>query len=269
MVSHKKMGLITGRGNLPVILAQQIKKQDIELVIISLVKDEQNELQAIANKFYSFEIGQMQTIIETLIQEGIKEIFMIGKVDKEIIFDKSKLDNRAIGLLSKLKARDDNAIMKAIIDELANDGLLVLDQRQYLSDLLAQKGILTQMQPTQEQWLDIEYGLLMAKSIASLNIGQSVVVKDRVVLAVEAIEGTDETILRAGSFGQEGLVVAKTSKSDHDFRFDIPTVGISTIKTMIKAKATVLALESEKVLIVHKDAVIKEADKVKIVIAVL
>lgn len=266
---NKRIGLIAGKGKLPLILAKQIKKENIELIIISLIKDEQKELQAIADRFYSYDLGQAQVIIETLLTEGIKEIFMIGKVGKEIIFDKSKLDSKAIAILDKLKDKDDNAIMKAIIDELGNAGIKVLDQTQFLSDLLAKKGVLTKKQPDANQWLDIEYGILMAKKIASLNIGQLVVVKNQTVLAVEAQEGTDETIMRAGRLGKGGIVIAKTSKPDHDIRFDIPTVGVSTIKTMIKAKADVLAIEAGKVLIVDKDEVIKEADKAKIIMVVV
>ncbi|MEW6094931.1 MAG: UDP-2,3-diacylglucosamine diphosphatase LpxI [bacterium] len=269
MISNKKIGLIAGKGKLPLILALQIKKENIELIIISLIEDEQKELQSIANRFYSFELGQLQAIIKTLLGEKVREIFMIGKVDKKIIFDKSRLDSKTIAILDKLKDKDDNSIMKAIVDEVENAGIKVLDQTQYLSDLLAKKGVLTKTQPDATQWLDIEYGILMAQKIASLNIGQLVVVKDRTVLAVEAIEGTDETILRAGRLGKEGLVVAKTSKPGHDVRFDIPTIGSSTIYTMIKAKAAVLAIEAEKVLIVDKDEMIKEADKAEIVIVVV
>ncbi len=266
---NKKFGLIAGKGELPLILAKQIKKENVELIIISLIKDEQTELYSIADRFYSYDLGQAQVIIETLLSEGVQEIFMIGKIDKEIIFDKSKLDSKAIAILAKLKDKDDNAIMKAIVDELEHVGIKVLDQTQFLSDLLAKKGVLTNKQPDANQWLDIEYGLLMAKKIASLNIGQLVVVKDRNVLAVEAQEGTDETILRAGRLGKGGIVVAKTSKPDHDIRFDIPTVGVSTIKTMIKAKADILAIESGKVLIVDKDKLIKIADKSKIIMVVV
>jgi len=266
LISNKKIGIIAGKGKLPLILAKRIKKAHIELLVISLTNDYQKKLPSITDRFYSFELGQLQAIMNTLLTEDIKEIFMIGKLGKEIIFEKSKLDAKAIAILSKLKDKDDNAIMKAIVDELENVGIKVLSQTLYLSDLLVKKGVLTKNQPDAKQWLDIEYGILMAKEIASLNIGQMVVVKDRTVLAVEAQEGTDETILRAGRLAQEGLVVAKTSNLNHDIRFDIPTVGYSTIKTMIKAKANVLALEAEKVLIVDKDEMIKKADKSEIVI---
>lgn len=269
MISHKKVGLIAGKGNLPLILANQIKKTNVELIIISLLKEKEKELQPIADRFYAYELGQVQTIIDTLLREGIKEIFMIGKVDKKIIFDKTKLDTRARAILDNLKYKDDNAIMKAIVDELNDAGIKVLAQTYHLSDLLAKKGVLTKKQPDVNQWQDIEYGIGMAKKIASLNIGQLVVVHDKTVLAVEAFEGTDETILRAGRLGQEGMVVAKVSKPDHDIRFDVPTVGLSTLKTMIKAKANVLAMEAEKVLILDKDEMIKEADKAEIIIVVV
>ncbi len=261
-----KMGLIAGRGELPLILAKQIKKENFELIIISLIKDAHKGLQAIADRFYMFELGQIQTIIDTLISEEVQQLVMIGKVDKEIIFDTARLDSKTRAILAKLRDKDDNAIMKAIVEELGDAGIKVLDQTLYLSDLLATKGVLTKKQPDKRQWLDIEYGMMMAKEIARLNIGQMVVVKDRTVLAVEAQEGTDETILRAGGLGKEGLVVAKTSKLGHDVRFDIPTVGSSTIKALIKAKAGVLAIESGKVIIADKDKMIKEADESEIVI---
>lgn len=267
--NNKKIAVIAGSGKLPLILANKIKKQNIQLVIISLIKSQDKELQAIADRFFSFEIGQIQTIIDTLSSERIKEIFMIGKVGKEIIFDNSRLDSKAKAILSQLKYKDDNAVMKAIVAELENIGIKVLPQTQYLSDLIAKKGILSKKAPDLNQWLDIEYGIMMAKKIASLNIGQLVVVKDRAVLTVEAQEGTDETILRAGKLCKAGMVVAKTSMPEHDIRFDIPTVGISTIQSMIKAKANVLAIEAEKVLIVDKDNMIKLADEAGIVIVVV
>lgn len=263
---NKKIGLIAGRGELPLILAKQIKKENLELIIISLIKDARKELQAIADRFYVFDLGQVQAIIDTLISERVQRLFMIGKVGKEIIFDTARLDSKAKAILARLRDKDDNAIMKAIVEELERTGIKVLDQTLYLSDLLAGKGVLTKTQPDARQWLDIEYGMMMAKEIACLNIGQAVVVKARTVLAVESQEGTDEAILRAGKLCPEGLVVAKTSKFGHDVRFDIPTVGSSTIKTLVKAKAKVLAIESGKVLIADKDKMIKEADKAGIVI---
>lgn len=261
---NKKFGLIAGRGKLPLILAQQIKKQGFELVVVDLCNKDKN-LRQLTDEYFSFDLGQIQTIIDTLLTQEIKNVFMIGKVSKEIIFDRSKLDKKAIDILAKLKDNEDNTIMKAIVDELEDVGIKVLDQTQYLAHLLANKGVLTKKQPDANQWLDIEYGILKVKEIASLNIGQLVVVKDRTVLAVEAQEGSDETILRAGRLAKEGVVV-KTSKPDHDSRFDIPTVGISTIHTMIKAKAAVLAIEEQKVLMVDKEEMIEKADDANIVI---
>lgn len=258
----KRIGLIAGAGNLPILVAKEAKKRNDEVVVISLVDQDWLNL---TDKVYYLGAGQIEKIIKTLLEQGIKEVVMIGKVNKDVMFNPANLDQTSISLLSQLKQRDDNAIMSAIVDIINKAGIKVLEQTIYLSDSLAKIGVLTSTTPNDHQKFDIEYGISIARQIAALNIGQTVVVKDRMVLAVESIEGTDMTILRGGGFRAEA-VVAKVAKPGHDMRFDIPTIGIETIKRMSDVNASVLAIESGRVLLVDNLEIVREANKNGIII---
>jgi DUF1009 family protein len=170
-------------------------------------------------------------------------------------------DLRTINLWYRhVKKRDDHSLLVAVADELSKDGIELQNSTLYVPQLLAQRGILTKRQPTEIEMEDVRFGWPIAKEIARLGIGQCVVIKEKVVLAVEALEGTDETIRRGGSLGKDNIVVIKVSKHDFDPRFDIPTVGLETIKSLKEASASVLALEAEKTLILDIEDTIQAAD---------
>lgn len=264
----QKIGLIAGLGEMPLILGRELVKIGRRLVVVDLIQAPKERWKGISERTACFEVGQISKIISFLHKERIKEIVMIGKVAKQILFKDIKLDEMSKKILANLRERSDEAIMSGIIQEFEENGIVVAKQTKYLWQLLPKKGVLTESSLNKTESLDIEYGMRMAKEIAKLNIGQMVVVKNRTVLAVEAIEGTDETILRGGKLGGEGVVVAKVSKPDQDQRFDIPTVGLATIETMRRAGAKVLSIEADRVFLVNEEEVIQRANEYRIAITV-
>ena len=196
-------------------------------------------------------------------------MIIIGKVSKALLLNPMRLDTRAIKILSKLRNKSDSSIFGAFAEEADSAGIKLLDQRLYLGKLLPQKGVITKRRLSREQERDIEYGMELARKIAELGVGQTVVVKDQMPLAIEAIEGTDEAIRRGGKLCKDGAVVAKAARADHDFRFDVPTVGPDTIDVLIESKAAALAIESERAFLLEPEETIHKADKAKISLVVV
>lgn len=264
-----KIGLVAGGGRLPLILAEEIRRLGNDLVIISLSKDVEQELRALSSKFYHINVGQVKKIIETLSKDNVDGVIIIGKIPKSVIFKPFGFDSKALKILSRLKDKSDLSIFKAIASEFESAGLTLMDQRTYLGKLLPSKGVLTKRHPSETEAMDIEYGITIAREIARLGIGQAVAVKDKTIIAVEGIEGTDEMILRSGSLCSEGITIVKTAKPDQDFRFDVPTVGPNTIDALISSKAKTLAIESGKVFVIDIETTVLKADQAKICIAVV
>ncbi|MDI6785358.1 MAG: UDP-2,3-diacylglucosamine diphosphatase LpxI [bacterium] len=265
----RRVGIIAGEGRLPLIAAKELKKQAYDIVVVCIVSGLKKSLKEIANKVYEIEIGKIGEIIDTLNLHEVKDLVMLGKVKKQILYQDIVLDEKTISLLSKIKNKSDDTILKAIVEELEKEGIFVVDQTKYLKRLLPSKGVLSERKPNLRENEDINYGWEMAKGIAGLDIGQTVIVKEKAVVAVEAIEGTDKAILRAGEIAGADAVVVKVSKPQQDFRFDVPTVGINTMESIIEAKARVLAIESGKTLVVHKEEMIALANKFGIVFTVI
>ena len=262
----KKLGLIAGKGKLPVLVANAAKEKAIEIISIAFSEQIGDELRPFSQKVYHYGVGQAEKIINTLKQEGVEYVIILGKVDKGIIFNKFSFDWRALKSLGRIRSGSDESLFSAIKEELGKDGLKLLDQTLFLQDYLAKKGVLTSRRPTNKEWQDVEFGFQIAKEIGRLDIGQTIVVKDRTVLAVEAIEGTDEAIRRGCYFSNGNAVVVKVSRPHQDFLLDAPTVGSQTIETMKEGRASVLALEAGKTLIVDLAKMIYQADLANIAI---
>lgn len=265
----RRIGIIAGEGMLPSIAVKELKKQAYDVIVICITSGLRDSLKKITTKVYEIEIGEIGEIINTLNLHEVKELIMLGKVKKQILYQDIVLDERAVSLLSKIKNKNDDTILKAIVEELKREGILVVEQTKYLGRLLPLKGVMSEREPNLREYEDINYGWEMAKGIANLDIGQTVIVKEKAVIAVEAIEGTDKAILRAGEIAGAGTVVVKVSKPQQDFRFDVPTIGVNTIKSMIEAKAKVLAIESKKTLVVDKEEVIALVNEAGIVFTVI
>jgi hypothetical protein len=205
-------------------------------------------------------------ILKYFKKEEVHETVFLGTITKTRIFKDILPDLKALTLWNKIDIKQDDAILRAIAAALEKEGIQVLESTLYLQDLLFPVGVLTRKKPSGEQRRDIEFGWKMARETGRLDIGQCVVVRDRTVLAVEAIEGTDATVKRGGMLGREKTVVVKVKKPNQDFRFDLPATGLKTIETMQEVKASVLAVEAGQSLLFDKETVIEQANKAGIVI---
>lgn len=261
-----KIGLIAGNGQLPVIWAKNAQTNGIEVVTISLSADNKKDLKKYCSSVYDFGPGQIEKISQTLQKENIKQLAFIGKVHKGLVLRRPKFDAKAIELLKQAKRLNDDAVMLMAVSELEKIGITVLDQTLFIKELMAAPGVLGKHKPTKEQEEDANYGFWVAKAMGQVDIGQTVVIKDKMVMAVEAIEGTDKCIERGAKIAKKGAVIAKTAKPSQDLRFDVPAVGLATLKTMKKYKASVIAVEAGKTIIVDQQKTIEYADANNIVV---
>ena len=267
LILEHRQCLIAGDGSLPVMMAQGAKQNGFEIICISLSSDNYKELKKYCSKVVSFGPGQVDSIKNFLREENIKQLTFLGKVSKTMLIKRPKLEAGAIALLKEMKKLNDDAIMLKIVEQLENIGITILDQTIFIKNLMVQKGVLTKNVPTSLQKSDIEYGFKIAKQMGGLDIGQSVVLKDRMIMAVEAIEGTDKCIKRGCKLAKkENAIVVKVSKPAQDKRFDIPAVGLKTIKTMKKYGANLLALESGETIIVDQVKMVEYANRHNMVI---
>jgi DUF1009 family protein len=249
----KPIGLVAGRDRLPFLVLAEIKKRKAKGVIVGLKGEADPKLAEVADVYREIEVGQMQEMIDFLKQENVIEMVMAGKVTKETIFG-GRFDPKFRQILQGLPVKNDDAVLLAVVNEFEQHGFRVAKQTEYLRDYLAPSGsILGEITP--EEMADLKLGYEMAKASGDLDFGQSVVVKQGIVLAVEAIEGTDEAIIRGGKLGGPGAVVVKVSKPKQDERFDVPTVGRTTIESMIKVNAKILGLEAGKTLLIEREEI--------------
>ena len=265
----EKIGLIAGNGQLPILFANALKGKDIRIIAVAFKGETLSSLKEHVEKVIWISIGQLQLLIETFKNEGIGNVVMIGGITKALLFSDEKPDSRAASFLSSLKNKKDDIFLRSFAEELENDGINIESATKYIPSILAQKGCLTKRLPTEDEYRDIGFGWDIAKDIGKLDIGQTVIVKDQAVLAVEAIEGTDEAIKRAGKYGNGQIVVVKISKPGQDMRFDIPVVGMGTVRSLKEARASALAIEAGRTIILDRDEMIKCADKAGISIVAI
>ena len=261
-----KQGLIAGDGTLPVRMAQHAKENGFEVVCISLSKDNLSELKKYCSKVYSCHPGEINRIESILKSEELKQATFLGKVNKSVLLKPYKFDSRAIELLKTVKRLNDDEVMLLIVREFEKIGIQVLDQTIFIKNLMIPAGVLGKHKPTKEQMEDVNYGFWLAKEMGQIDIGQSVVIKGKMAMAVEAIEGTDVCIKRGAKLAKKGACVIKVSKPKQDKRFDIPAVGLRTLRTMKKYRASLLAVEANETIIVEQEKVVEYANKHNIVI---
>lgn len=263
----KKLGLIAGTGELPKLISLEARKQGYIVSAIALEPLADKTLSSFVDEIEWVDVGKFGKIIGALKKLRIKEAIIAGKVSKSLLY-KSKIipDLRAIKFISSLKNRSDESILNAVANEMEKEGIKLLNILSFGLNLLTPEGVLTRKTPTKYEWQDITFGWRIAKEIGRLDIGQTVVVKDQAVMAVEALEGTDETIRRGGKLAGRGAVIVKVSKPNQDMRFDVPVLGLDTLKAVIEVQASVLAAEVGKSIIINKERVIEESDKAGIVL---
>jgi len=254
-------GLIAGNGDFPFLVLEGARSRGIEMAVIAIREEASPALEREAKRFHWISLGELGRGIELLHQEGVKHAVMAGQVKHNKIFSTIRPDWRLAKLLLSLPAKNTDSLVGAIARVLQEEGIELVDSTKFLGPLLPSPGVLTKRSPDRAEAADIEYGRRIGRQIAGLDLGQTVVVRDRACVAIEAMEGTDETIERAARLaGGERLVVVKVSKPRQDMRFDVPVVGIKTIEVMSRAHATALAIDAGRTLVFDRQAVIGAAD---------
>lgn len=270
-----KLGLIAGNGRFPFLLLEAARAAGTEVVVAAIKEetDEEMNLRATQDsgiKVYWMSLGELSRLIHTFHTEGVTKAVMAGQVKHKQIFSSIRPDWRLAKLLMNLRTRNTDMLLGAVAKVLGDEGIELISSTSYLEPLLAKAGVLTARAPSEDEQKNIEYGLKVAKGVSGFDIGQTVIVAGQACVAVEAMEGTDATILRAGelmrsledeaSILQRHLTVVKVAKPKQDMRFDVPVIGVPTIETMHRAGATCLAIEAGRTLIFDPESVWRQAN---------
>lgn len=257
-------GLIAGNGSFPFLVIEGARKQGVSLSVVAINEETDPKINDVAENVVWVGIGQLGKMISFLKKHDVEKAIMAGQVKHVQLFSGAIPDLRMVKMLWGLPKRNTDALIGGIAAELAKDGIELIDSTFFVQDQLAPSGVLTQRKPTDIELENIEYGLHITAETARLDLGQTVVTRANACVAIEAMEGTDATIKRAGELANGKLTVVKVAKPDQDMRFDVPVVGVPTIETMIAAGATCLSVTAGKTLIFDRDEMIALADKNKI-----
>jgi DUF1009 family protein len=265
------IGLIAGNGRFPFLVLQGARSLGHDVTVVGVKEEAFPDLETAAREagsaFHWVSLGHLGKCIKILKAAGVTRAVMAGQVKHVKIFSGIVPDLTLLSVLTRLKARNTDALISAVADVMADSGIELIDSTAFLEPLLAREGILTDRSPSDEELQDFAFGYRMADAIAALDIGQTIAVKDKAVVAVEAMEGTDEVIARAGRLAGPGARIVKVAKPGQDMRFDVPVVGVATIEAMRRAGATALSIDAGKTLLVDGDDVIAAADQADIAIA--
>ncbi len=262
-----RWGLIAGNGRFPFLVLEGARSQGIEMAVIALREEASPELERVARRLHWVSLGELSKALELLHREGVNKAVMAGQVKHNKIFSSIQPDWQLAKLLFSLPAKSTDALIGAVAKILEGEGIELVDSTAFLKPLVPEPGVLTRRSPDARESADIAYGRRIARHIASLDLGQTVVVRDLACVAIEAMEGTDETIERAARISGGGrLAVVKVSKPGQDMRFDVPVVGLPTVEVMRRSNATALAVDAHRVLLFDRERLIDEADTAGIAI---
>lgn len=247
---------------MPFLVARTAKKNNYNIVAVAVKGDTSLNLKSVVDKIFWLGLDEFGKMLEVLRSEGVKKVVMAGQISPRRLFSKEIGKNKELkNLLGNLKDKRADTIFGAVAGKLKGAGFELVNCADFLNDFMPAKGTLTSIEPDFALWEDIYFGLHLAKAVASLDIGQTVAVKDKAIVAVEALEGTDNLIRRSAKIAGSGISVVKVSKPNQDMRFDIPVVGLNTVKNLIKAKASCLAIEAGKTVFIDRQESIKLADR--------
>jgi UDP-2,3-diacylglucosamine hydrolase len=260
-------GLIAGNGRFPFLVLEGARSQGIEMAVIALKEEAAPDLEQSAKRLHWVSLGDLSKAIDLMHREGVTQAVMAGQVKHNKIFSSIRPDWKLAKLLFSLPRKNTDSLIGAVARVLEDEGIRLVDSTLFLKPLVPEPGVLTRRAPNEHESADIAYGLDVARKIAGMDIGQTVLISDRACVAIEAMEGTDETIARAARFvGGKPLVVIKVSKPGQDMRFDVPVVGLPTILQMKSAGATALAIDAGRTLLFDRGKLIALADEAGIAI---
>ena len=266
-----RLGLIAGNGRFPFLVLDAARAAGHDVTVVAIKEETFPDLADVAARgkaapVHWISLGQLGKCITVLKDARVEKAVMAGQVKHTKLFADIVPDMTLLGVLMRLRARNTDALIAGVADVLKDHGIELLDSTAFLAPLMAREGVLTKTAPNTEASADIEFGRRMADAIAGLDIGQTIAVKSSAVVAVEAMEGTDAVIARAGQLAGKGVRIIKVAKPNQDMRFDVPVVGVSTIEAMQKAGADALAVDAGKTLLIDGDAIVAAADRAGIAI---
>jgi DUF1009 family protein len=259
------LGIIAGEGQFPLLVAQGARRLGRSVAAIAFKDHTRPEISMLVDQVVWLRLGQLSKILAFFKRNQVNEIVFAGGINKPRALD-LRPDLRAAKLLFQLRSKNDNSLLQGVVNLLECEGFTPVSALKFVPTLRAPEGILTKREPTKQEKTDIEFGWPLAKAIGQMDIGQCVVVREQMVMAVEAIEGTNETIIRAGRLGGKGCVIVKTFKPGQEEHVDQPAVGLETVRTMIQAKATCLAVEANRSLFFDRQQALEVANDAKICI---
>jgi DUF1009 family protein len=259
-----KFGLIAGNGKFPFMVVEGARQSGVPLVVAAIREETDPEMDQRAERVKWVGIGQLGRMIRFFKEEGVEKAIMAGQVKHVQIFSRAVPDARMLKVLLRLPRRNTDALIGAIASELQSEGIELVDSTCFLQDSLPKSGTLTRREPSRQEREDIEYGLEIAREIARLDLGQTIVVRGKACVAIEAMEGTDEAIRRAGQLVNGRLTVVKVAKPDQDMRFDVPVIGTETLRVASEANVRAVAVEAGHTLLLEKAALIDLAERLKI-----
>jgi DUF1009 family protein len=261
-----KYGLIAGNGRFPFLVLEAARGQGLDVAVAAIKEETAPEIEGEAAVVEWMGVGQLGRLISFFKREQVTHAIMAGQVKHHQIFRLNALpDLRMVRLLSRLSLRNTGSLITAVADELAREGITLVDSTVFLGPLMAREGVLTRREPDKDEMRDLEYGIHVAREVARLDLGQTIAVKERAVVAVEAMEGTDAVIARAGQLtGGKSFVVVKVARPAQDMRFDVPVIGSGTIHAMRDAGATAISVTADKTLLFYKEELLDLANKARI-----
>ena len=260
-------GLIAGNGRFPFLVLEGARSQGIDMAVIAIKEEADPDLGKLAQRLHWVSLGELSKTIDLLHREGVTQAVMAGQVKHNKIFSAIRPDWKLAKVLFALPKKNTDSLIGAVAKVLEDEGIRLVDSTVFLKPLLPGAGVLTRRKPSQEEYADMTYGLSLARNLAAMDIGQTVVVSSQACIAVEAMEGTDETIARAARIAVgRPLVVVKVGKPKQDMRFDVPVVGLPTIATMKASGATALAIDAQRTLLFDREALIAAANDAGIAI---
>ncbi len=255
------LGLVAGNGRFPFLVAEAARRAGRRVVAVAIKEEAAPELAGVVDEIHWVGLGQLGRCIDALKTAGVREAVMAGQVKHRQIFSGIVPDLKLMAVLARLAMKNTDSLIGGVADALAGEGITLLPSTQLLQDHLAREGAMTRRKPSRDEHKDIDYGVHVARTLAGLDLGQTVVIKDRAAVALEAMEGTDEVIRRAGRIAGAGCTVVKVAKPRQDPRFDVPVVGAGTLDAMAEAGARTLALEAGRTLLLDRGAFLAEADR--------
>ena len=257
----RTVGLIAGNGRFPILVAQEARRLGHRVVTAAIFKEADESMEELSDAFLWVKLGELRKLVKFFQKENVREAIRAGKVEKVRLFQENiRPDIDMVKVLMTVRDFKDDSILSGIARYFSHKGIHLMDSTVFIKDALPAAGVLGKKKPTKEVLENIQFGFHLAKAIAGLDLGQTVVVKKKAVLAVEAIEGTDQAILRGGELGRGKITVVKVAKPNQDMRFDVPAVGLRTLDALIAARAEAFAFEAGKTVFFDKDDFVSQAN---------